>query len=93
MNGGVFIGTKSGTTWSFNEQITTAGQWTSVAMSDDGQRIVVACSGGKLHVSKDGGTTWASQGDTQNWAAVASNKDGSKLAAGIWEGQIYTSDQ
>ncbi len=87
--GGVFVGTKSGTTWSFVERITAVGQWTSVAMSDDGQRILVANSGEKLHFSDDGGVTWTAQGDTQNWAAVASSKDGSKLIAGIWDGSIH----
>jgi hypothetical protein len=37
------------------------------------------------------GPVWAPHGTNQNWESIASSSDGTKLVAGVYGGQIYTS--
>jgi hypothetical protein len=55
--------------------------WTAVASSSDGAKLVASCTTG-LYTSTDSGVTWTPHETTRNWAAVASASDGTKLVAG-----------
>ncbi|MGA2542527.1 MAG: hypothetical protein ABSG78_13315 [Verrucomicrobiota bacterium] len=70
--------------------------WTSVACSYDGVRIVAATVASGIYVSTNGGGTWTnSSAPALPWSSVASSADGLKLAAtaGYYgpSGPIYTS--
>lgn len=69
-------------------QRTSAGihDWTSVAMSADGSKIVAAdysTDTGHLFTSSDSGATWTERpgAGSNNWYDVASSSDGSRLYA------------
>jgi hypothetical protein len=66
-------------------------EWTCVASSADGTKLVAGTNGGQLYTSTDSGITWTPRENTQNWAGVASSADGSKLVGVANNGQIYTS--
>ena len=71
--------------------------WTSIAISSDGSKLVAAAvaavgSGGGIYTSSDAGGSWSqtSAPITLNWWSVASSSDGSKLVAAAGSGDIYT---
>lgn len=65
--------------------------WSAVASSADGTKLVAAVSGGQIYTSTDSGVTWAPRDGGRNWASVASSADGTRLVAAGIEDQIYTS--
>lgn len=67
-----------------------AREWSDVASSADGMRLVAASPQG-LYTSSDAGVTWTAREITQNWQGVASSADGAKLVATVYGGQIHTS--
>jgi photosystem II stability/assembly factor-like uncharacterized protein len=70
---------------------TTVSNWTSVASSADGSRLVAVSSGGAIYTSAEAGATWASANAPKvPWAGVASSADGCKLVAVANGGGIYT---
>jgi photosystem II stability/assembly factor-like uncharacterized protein len=68
-----------------------SGNWTGVASSADGNKLVAAVFTGQLYTSTDAGATWTARESTRQWVAVASSADGSKLVASVSGGQLYTS--
>jgi hypothetical protein len=69
--------------------------WSAIASSADGNRLVAAAYGGQLYTSADAGTTWTARASSRNWFAVASSSDGIKLVAverrAFPLGQVYLS--
>ncbi len=78
--------------------------WTSIAASNDGNKIVAASYGGNeaqdgyIYTSTNSGLDWTARTSVgrKNWTAITSSADGSKLAAAGMEpitnyGYIYTS--
>ncbi len=60
-----------------------AKNWTSIASSQDGSRLV-ACDYIGLYISKDGGASWALKQERErgyNWQCVASSADGLTMTA------------
>jgi hypothetical protein len=95
----VYTSPDSGATWTSNSL--PAGQWTSIASSADGSKLVAAaCSSninygdgnGSIYISTNSGTTWTLNATGQRWGFVASSADGSKLVAliggGVSQGMI-----
>ena len=84
---------KTGAAWS-KRDAAGSRNWSSIAGSTDGSKLVAAAWGGKIHTSSDAGANWTERpgaGD-RNWLAVASSADGNKLAALYdWGGYIFTS--
>jgi BNR-Asp box repeat len=71
-----------------------AREWTAVASSEDGTKLVAAPESGSLYTSVDAGLHWTDRpfANTAQWTAVASSADGTRLvAAPLAEGVIYTS--
>jgi len=69
----------------------TTRNWTGIASSADGSKLVAVVSGGQIHTSTDSGVTWTARDSNRSWSAVASSADGAKLVAVTYGGQIYTS--
>ena len=66
--------------------------WSSVASSADGAKLVAAANPGLIYTSPDSGTTWTpTSAPNTNWVSVASSADGMKLAAVVYQGPVYTS--
>ena len=70
--------------------------WSAVASSADGTKLVATVKGGQIYTSTDSGVTWTPQASTTNWSSVASSSDGTYLVAGVGNnaslvGYIYTS--
>jgi hypothetical protein len=88
--GAIFTTANGGAVWISNSVAKV--NWSSVASSGDGRKLVACGSGSKLYTSNDGGANW-----TQIWGVIgfftgaASSADGSKLLAVSNSGQIYTS--
>jgi len=53
---------------------------------------VATAVGYQICTSADSGITWVPRDNTRNWYSVASSSDGTKLVAGVYGGQIYTSN-
>jgi hypothetical protein len=88
------ISSLAGTNWTPRD---TNRDWSAVASSADGTKLVAADSGdgagGQLYTSTDSGVNWTAQANapSTSWESVASSADGSKLVAVVYGGQIYTS--
>ena len=100
------IYTNSGTTWTLAFASTHSGRdqdISFVASSADGAKLVAASSFGDpinspkplVYVSADSGASWAivtnAPSDGAGWLSVASSADGTKLAASMMTGGIFTS--
>jgi hypothetical protein len=65
--------------------------WSSVASSADGTRLVACVLPGQLYTSRDSGVTWTPRESSRSWKSVASSADGTKLVACVGGGQGLTS--
>ena len=66
--------------------------WTSVASSADGTKLVALVYGGPIYKSTNSGATWTiTTAPITNWQAAAASADGTKLVAVVDGGQIYLS--
>jgi hypothetical protein len=70
-----------------------ATNWSSVASSADGSKLVAAVNGGFIYTSTNSGSTWvATSAPTNSWRAVASSVDGARLFAASDSGEgLYSS--
>jgi hypothetical protein len=48
-------------------------------------------SGGQIYTSNDSGVSWTARESVRNWVSIAMSADGTKLAAAVNNGYIYTS--
>lgn len=78
---------------------TAGGDWRAVSGSSDGQRLVAVASFYSstpalqgVHVSTDGGATWARRMGDGNWAFASSSADGRRMAAIDNGGNPWISD-
>jgi hypothetical protein len=56
--------------------------WSCIASSADGSRLVAAINGGLIYASTNAGVTWSpTSAPATNWASVACSADGTKLVA------------
>ena len=86
--GNIYTSTDSGITWTSREE---EREWSSVASSADGTKLVATVYHGHIYTSIDSGVTWSQQpGEERNWSSVASSADGTKLVAVVYNGDIYT---
>jgi predicted RNA-binding Zn ribbon-like protein len=69
----------------------TVQDWSSIASSADGTKLVAGVQGGRIHTSPNSGLTWTGYDENRNWSSAASSADGTKLVAGTYGDQIYTS--
>src|SRR5208283_2481040 len=74
---GIYTSTNSGATWLPSSA--PNWNWSSIASSADGSRLVAAGYGG-VYTSTNFGVTWFSN-NVPSWSAVASSADGSRLVA------------
>ncbi len=85
-----------GVTWS-SPLPNPRGTYVQSAISEDGTKILVSESEGRLQYSSDSGNSWSLVGDERNWSAVAMSADGSHMYATEFtdidrvNGRIYTS--
>src|SRR5437868_6896024 len=95
----IYSSTNSGGTWSTNRALGQQ-QWSAVASSADGTRLILSGYGTPLYTSTDSGATWVSNaisgnrvtsGGPQSWSAVASSADGNTLVAAVSYGLLFTS--
>lgn len=77
-----------GTSWVAREN---SRNWTSIASSSDGSKLLASAYDDRLYTSTDSGFTWTPRVTNQAWKAVASSADGTKLVAVVVNGQIHTS--
>src|SRR5207245_63071 len=85
--GRIYTSTDSGVTWAATSA--PGADWSSVASSNDGSRLIAAAGSGPVYVSFDSGAIWTT---TAGPAAqsIACSSDGTKLVAAVYGGQIYT---
>jgi hypothetical protein len=95
----IFTGTLglSGNSWTAHE---SPRNWSAVASSADGSKLVAVVELGQIYTSTDSGVSWTARnagingGGVRRWSGVASSADGVKLVAVVSGGpgsQIYTS--
>jgi photosystem II stability/assembly factor-like uncharacterized protein len=66
--------------------------WSVVASSADGAKLVAADSTGRIYTSTDSGTSWTPRESNRVWHNLGSSADGTKLAAAVYQDtSIYTS--
>jgi len=82
---------------------TSTLNWSSIASSADGTKLVATVNNGFIYTSTNSGATWTLHNSSpissaQYWSSVASSSDGTKLVATVGttpftsaSGQIYTS--
>ena len=92
--GAIYTSTDSGVTWASHTSspLSSTLNWSSVASSADGTKLVAAVRGGQIYISSNSGNGWTAQGPNGLlWTSVASSSDGTKLVAVENNGYIYTS--
>jgi hypothetical protein len=97
--GAIYTSTDSGVTWTphTSSPLSSSLDWSSVASSADGSKLVAAVRDGTgqgIYISSNSGGSWSSVSGSSGylWTCVASSSDGSKLvAAETSADQIYTS--
>jgi len=100
----IFISNDYGATWSQgNATIHGMNTWGPISITGDGSKLVVigtyggSGNGSRIFYSLDFGFTWNPAWGTDEsnfssgWSDVASNSDGTKLVAAMWNGKIHTS--
>jgi photosystem II stability/assembly factor-like uncharacterized protein len=66
--------------------------WSCIASSSDGTKLVAVVHGGWIYTSADSGVTWTARDSSRTWNSVASSTNGTRLVAVDGApGQIYTS--
>ena len=98
--GQIYTSNDYGATWTARP---SAGlqTWRSVASSANGSHMFAAWSTvgdpsiqspGYIYTSSDFGVTWTKQksAGSRLWTSLASNKDGTRVTAGVWNGDIFT---
>jgi uncharacterized repeat protein (TIGR02543 family) len=87
--------TSSVGTWAWTNQSSAGSRkWHALATSADGSKLYAGVDdGGSLYRSTDFGVTWSVIADTsgKDWFSIASNIDGTKVAAVDRGGDIWTS--
>ena len=84
--------TDYGSTWTSIP--TTAGSFYRALISDDGQTIIVAATGGfteTLYKSTDGGTSFSSIGVARKYSSIYASSNMQYITATVTNGYIYTS--
>lgn len=61
----------------------TVLNWSAVASSSDGTKLVATVKNGLIWTSTNSGVIWASHANSQTWSSVASSSDGTKLVATV----------
>jgi len=92
--GAIYTSTDSGVTWTSHTSspLSSTLNWSSVASSADGIKLVAAVRSGQIYTSTNSGANWTAQGlNGFLWISVASSSDGTKLVAVDNNGYIYTS--
>ena len=89
--GYVYISTNSGVSWTARG--TAVRNYSSIACSHDGLKIIATEWTGSIYVSNDGGITWTSRltDSPRAWIGVAVSGDGNRIAAIEHGGQVWTS--
>ena len=80
-------GAVAGWVWTPRE---SSRNWSSVASSSDGTKLVAVVNGGQIYTSINSGVSWTPRESSRNWYSVASSSDGTKLVAVAHSDQIYT---
>lgn len=99
--GAIYVSSDSGATWTLSTVPQVSDSLAAVAGSADGTKLVAEVMiennyYGGIYVSSDAGTNWLPNGwptdffGEQGNAAVASSADGTRLAAIVGSGQIFT---
>ena len=69
----------------------TTANWTSIASSTNGAKVVAVASSGQIFTSTNGGVSWITNlAPITNWTGVASSADGNRLVAVSGSAGIYT---
>ena len=95
INGGVWISSNAGVTWTQTSASTTA-EYTSIASSSDGTKLIAGATHTGVYISHDGGTTWTLNSDSDilgddGYVGVASNADGRVLVLTSLGNYLYLS--
>ncbi len=90
---GLFIVSNSALAQTWTQTSAPITNWHAVASSADGTKLAaVACCGGPIYTSTNGGVTWTpTSAPIQNWFSVASSADGTKLVATANTSPVYAS--
>jgi len=89
-DGLIYISTNSGADWIQSGAL--SNNWSAVASSAEGTKLVAAASGDLIYTSTNLGSDWAATSAPSNsWSAVASSADGATLDAAANGDGIYFS--
>lgn len=96
MPGRLYLSTNGGTSWTEVQPAGNSDQsWQSVAISPDGQTIVVAAYGARIYRSINRGSSWSEVQPIGNangdWISIGMSDDGQKVLATAFQGRMYLS--
>ena len=80
--GGIYVSMDAGASWQLTSAPVT--NWTSIALSRDGTRLVAVFNKNQVYVSSDSGLTWTNRiatSPTNSLAFIACSSDGNKFVA------------
>ncbi|MEI6627414.1 MAG: LamG-like jellyroll fold domain-containing protein, partial [bacterium] len=93
--GRILVSIDNGAHWSQKYQDPDHNTTRSVAISNDGSKMVAVYSvapNNYVVISSDYGETWSSKGPAKNWNSVAISGDGTRITSGTYGEKIYVSN-
>ena len=85
--GSVYNSTNYGASWTTNSNYST-GNWQAICSYSNGTNYIPCINGGNITFPV---AAWIQRASSQIWYSIASSSDGTKLAAGVRGGYIWTS--
>ena len=89
------ISTNSGMTWQVSSNAPYTTDWSSIACSADGEKVIGSLYEGSIYTSTNSGQTWVTNNvPATTWQSVAMSADGTRMIATFGDsnnGGIYTS--
>jgi hypothetical protein len=85
----IFVSLDAGLNWT-QSYAGPDGNFVSIGVSADGQRVVAGTLDGSLYTSLDGGADWSAAGEAARWYGVDVSRDGSRLHASAATGSSFS---
>jgi hypothetical protein len=83
---GIAISTDSGTTWTIDS---TGTDWSTIAMSADGNTVFAGGVATAVTMSTDAGRTWMQLNSGIGWSGITCSADGTRLLGAIYNGFLF----
>jgi hypothetical protein len=83
---GIAISTDSGTTWTLDS---TGTNWSTIAISADGNTLFVGGEVSAVNMSTDAGRTWVQLNSGKGWSAITCSANATRILGAVYSGFLF----